>query len=130
SEWKNERCSLEWTVEKISASITSTSMKQYTHDRLHCLSTVSLKTLRVSVTPSKHLLFRLRVLARRTDATAYGLLPTPISFDRHGKKQGRKDSTADKGGGKHSITLMELAAKKLLTTPRVSTNRMTGRVTD
>nr|WP_294860212.1 hypothetical protein [uncultured Fluviicola sp.] len=125
SAWKNERCSLEWTVKNVCASITLTSMRKYTHDKHLCCSTQSVLILKKKVTQSNRLLFQLRALVHPTEETECGLLPTPTAMDTTSggtdlKKIDRRREKAKKSGKNGNgfgMSLREMMIRKLLPTP-------------
>jgi hypothetical protein len=76
-------------------------------------------TWKLKGTKFNRLLFQLHPKTRHTEGIEFGLLPTVTCFDRAGISQGRKDSNAEQGG-RHSVSLMEMAGKGLLPTPTKS----------
>ncbi|UOY07744.1 hypothetical protein L0P88_04135 [Muricauda sp. SCSIO 64092] len=81
SQWKNERCLLEWTAVPLYALRITTTMKRYMYDKAKCSSTVFVKTLKKKDIKFSRLLFRLRVSALPIDGTGFGLLLTPTTSE-------------------------------------------------
>lgn len=75
SRWYSPLVSLRWQAEQMRSERHTT----YIRSAASSSQSESVKTLRVSDIPSSRLLFRLVPSARHTDATEFGLLPTPTA---------------------------------------------------
>jgi len=75
-------------------------------------STIVLLRWKVSATPRGRLLFRLAPSTPRTDATGCGLWPTPVANDDNKSPEAHMAMKARmKGGPRHTITSLQVAAK-------------------
>lgn len=81
SRWYSHLVNLLWKAERLNASRTKTTIREYSHNTSDCCSATSSKTSVTSTTPSSFLYFRLVASMPRTDATGYVLLPTPTASD-------------------------------------------------
>jgi hypothetical protein len=81
SQWGNQIRLFTWKAENIPVSRTKKFMRRYTHNRKECCSEVYVKTLKVLVTPSNRLLFRLVALEPRMKGIECLLWPTPNTKD-------------------------------------------------
>ena len=80
-------------------------------------------TWKLSGTPSNRLLFQLAPQAHRTDATEFGLLPTPMSQAREATLEQTEKRQKKYGGKRRGLYLQNFAAMGMLPTPTAQQER-------
>ncbi|GAS82429.1 unknown protein [Paenibacillus amylolyticus] len=88
SVWQSQLGELQWKAELLPEKRTKTFTRRYIHNKRLCLSDVSVRTLKTSVTKSKFMCFRLHLSGPRTKETGRSLWATPSAADSVGNHGG------------------------------------------
>ena len=105
--WDSNAVLLKWKVKSLLETRRTTFMKQYTHEKKKCFSTVFTKTLKKSVTKSNHFLFQLAHSVPRTSGTGSGLWRTPETMAKGGGAYANPELALKRAEAGHQLRLAD-----------------------